>query len=98
MDDVESLLIFTSLAEAEGATEALAGLDDGLVEAGDLVDEGTTVSESTDGAEEGEEDEEEEEGLRFVDGDARLQVQLGKDTLTGDGLSKQRCLGCSRSA
>jgi hypothetical protein len=72
-------------------------LDDGLVEPGDLVDEGTTVSESADGAEEGEEDEEEEEGLRLVDGDARLQVQLGEDALAGDGLSEQRRLACSRT-
>ena len=57
---------FTSLAEAEGAAEALAGLDDGLVQAGDLlVDEPTTVPESANGAKEGEEDEEEEEGLRL---------------------------------
>lgn len=70
-------------------------MDDGLVEAGDLlVDEATTVTESANGAKEGEEDEEQEEGLRLVDGDARLQVQLGKDALPGDGLSKQRCLPC----
>lgn len=81
--------LHTSLAEAEGAAEALAGLDDGLVEAGDLlVDEATAVPESPDGAKEGEEDEEQEEGLRLVDGDSRLQVQLGKDALPGDGLSK----------
>lgn len=83
------LFLITSLAEAEGAAEALAGLDDGLVEAGDLlVDEAAAVPESADGAKEGEEDEEQEEGLRLVDGDARLQVQLGKDALPGNGLSK----------
>ena len=82
------IFFITSLAEAEGATEALAGWDDGLVEASGVVDEGAAVSESADGAEEGEEDEEEEEGLRLVDGDARLQVQLGKDALPGDGLSE----------
>jgi hypothetical protein len=83
------LFLITSLAEAEGAAEALAGLDDGLVEAGDLlVDEAAAVSESADGAKEGEEDEEQEEGLRLVDGDARLQVQLRKDALPGNGLSK----------
>ena len=82
------IFFITSLAEAEGATEALAGWDDGLVKAGDVVDEGAAVSESADGAEEGEEDEEEEEGLRLVDGDSGLQVQLGQDTLPGNGLSQ----------
>ena len=91
-------LFFTSLAEAEGATEALAGLDDGLVQAGELlVDEPTTVPESANGAKEGEEDEEEEQGLRLIDGDARLQVQLGKDAFPGDASpSSDACHACSR--
>lgn len=78
----------TSLAEAKGGAEALARGNDGLVKAGDLVDELAPVTESTDGTEEREEDEEEEEGLRLVDGDAGLQVQLGQDALPGDCLSQ----------
>jgi hypothetical protein len=84
----ECILIFTPLAESKSGAEALARGNDGLVRAGGLVDELAPVAESTDGSEEGEEDEEEEEGLSLVDGDARLQVQLGQDTLPGDCLSQ----------
>lgn len=83
-----------ALAEAQRGAEALARGDDGLVEARHrlVVDEAAAVAERADGAEEGEEDEEEEEGLRLVDRDPRLQVQLRQDSLPGDGLTQDRRL------
>ena len=79
--------MLTIFLQAESTLDAGAGLHGG---AGCLlVNEATAVTKTTNGTEEGEENEEEKERLGLINRNASLNVQLGKNARSGDGLSKE---------
>lgn len=51
-----------------------------------------------DGSKEGEGNEDQQQGLRLVQRDASLDLELAQDALAGDGLANQRCTGTGEAS
>lgn len=67
----------TLFFETEGRSDVFAGRNDGFLEPGGrIVDEFSSVSESSNGSQQSEQDEEEKQWLCFVNRYPCLQIQL----------------------
>eukprot|EP00850_Spirogloea_muscicola_P023260 SM000342S12976 [mRNA] locus=s342:58271:70155:- [translate_table: standard] len=93
-DNVKSFdIVRRSRAEPKTTTDALAGVDDRLVNSSHgLRDELAAIAQPADGTKEGEEDEEDQEGLGLIQGQASLNVELSKGALASQRLPEKRSL------
>lgn len=75
--------MLTFLVQAQGALDALAGFDDGALDADDgcIVDKLSTIAQRADSSQEREQDEEQQERLCLCQWNARLDVKLRQRSL-----------------